>query len=148
MPASKCYQRDGHIAAPHDILFTGRNSKLERHAALWSVWRRSAEARKYSFPFSCCNRHSERPCISVDVNDNEKTHFQYNANTDVTVYRVGCNRGVTRQLREVVFAKILLYGWIVFVLEASKRRFLARDVIYTSRAYATMSVSVLSLIHI
>jgi len=53
------------------------------------------------------------------VNNNEKTHFKYNANTDVTVYRVGCNRGVTRQLREVVFAKLRLYGWIVFVLEAS-----------------------------
>jgi len=72
----------------------------------------------YSFPFSCCNRHSERPCINVDVN-NERSHFQYNPNTDVTVYRVGCNVGVTRRIREVVFAKLCLYGWIAFVLEAS-----------------------------
>jgi len=79
---------------------------------------RSAETRKYSFPFSCCSRHTERPCISVDVN-NENAHFQYSPNTDITVYRVGCGLGVTRRLREVVFANLRLYGWIVFALEAS-----------------------------
>ena len=73
---------------------------------------------KYSFPFSCCNRHSERPCIDVDVN-NERAHYKYNPSTDVTVYRLGCNFGVTRALREVVFANIRFYGWIAFVLEVS-----------------------------
>ena len=84
-------------------------------------WCRSPEARMFSFPFSCCSRRSERPCIDVDVN-NKDAYFKYNPNTDVTVYRVGCNRGVTRQLRDVVFAKLRLYGWIAFVLEASNAR--------------------------
>ena len=62
--------------------------------------------------------HSERPCIDVDVNS-KTAHHHYNPSTDVTVYRIGCNLGVTRTLREVVIANMRFYGWIAFVLEVS-----------------------------
>jgi len=79
---------------------------------------RPTDATKYSFPFSCCNRHSERPCIDVNVNSAD-AHYKYNPSTDVTVYRIGCNQGVTRVLREVVFANIIFYGWIAVIFEVS-----------------------------
>ena len=37
----------------------------------------------------------------------------------MTVYRIGCNLGVTRVLREVVLDNLRFYGWIAFILEAS-----------------------------
>jgi len=37
----------------------------------------------------------------------------------VTVYRLGCYLGVTREIREVLFANIRFYGWIAFILQAS-----------------------------
>ena len=79
---------------------------------------RSAKATKYSFPFSCCNLRSERPCINVDVN-NADAHYKYSPTTDVTVYRIGCNLGVTRVLREVILDNLRYYGWIAFLFEVA-----------------------------
>ena len=114
-----CHLPGGYVRGrnvPSAGLILRQQTSLINYAAC--ICYRPADATKYSFPFSCCNRHAERPCIDVDVN-NEGAHFKYNPSTDVTVYRVGCNLGVTRTLREVVFANLRFYGRIAFILEVS-----------------------------
>lgn len=94
---------------PARVLFTPLPLQPDAYALLWSLHRQleSGLFKTDSVPYSCCNPRAYRPCIHKNVKE-DKLHYHYNHETDMTIFLRGCAEGMTEHIRTRIF-QILIY---------------------------------------